>query len=68
MVLSPYYNDNDVVCQMRGFFDVEEQWNVDFTGALVNAKDYDEDHFEVLAGNRKFLVHKLHGTVTEVNA
>ena len=66
MVLSPYYNDDDVICQLRGFFDVEEQWNTDFVSALANVKDYDEEHYQLIAGNRKFLVHKIHGTVTEV--
>ena len=65
MALSEYYEDSDVIEQLRSFFDEGLQYNIDFNVALALIEDYDENLFIVKIRNRKFLIDKITGVVTE---
>ena len=66
MVLSLFYEDSDVVNQLRAFFSVDEQWEIDFWSLLALVTDYDEENDMLKIKDKTFLIHKIHGTVTEV--
>ena len=66
MALSPFFDDNDIVCQLRGFFELDEQWNIDFQGMLSQVVDVDAEYYELQINNRKFRIHKIVGNVIEV--
>ena len=65
MALSEYYDDADVINQLRGFFDEELRYNIDFNVALSLIEDYNEKLFIVKLRNRKFLIDKITGVVIE---
>lgn len=68
MSLSVYYEDDDVVCQLRSFFEEDEQWTVNFESELSHIMDFDDENYILKIKNRSFLIHKIHGAVTEVEA
>ena len=65
MALSEYYDDNSIISQLRSFFDVELQYDIDFNVALSMVEDYDEDTYIVEIKRRKFLIGKITGNVVE---
>ena len=66
MSLSVYYDDECVVNGLRAFFDVEEQWVIDFEGLLSQIEDVSDDFYELKIKDRKFRIHKITGDVEEV--
>ena len=66
MVLSEYYEDKTVISTLRSFFDVDEQYKIDFKMALASVEDYDNEYYKIKVKNRAFLVHKIHCGVMEV--
>ena len=66
MSLSEYYEDEDIITQLRSFFDLNEQWKIDFQSYLADIIDYDDDYYVVTIKNRTFKIHKILGLVTEV--
>ena len=65
MALSYYYEDSDVVNQLRGFFSMEEQWEIDFWSLLALVTSFDDENYMLKIKDKTFLIHKIHGTVTE---
>ena len=68
MSLSVYYEDKDIVNQLRGYFSIEEQWNIDFDAGLSQIKDYDDENYILKIKDRTFVIHKIHGSVMEVES
>ena len=68
MALSSFIDDDDVVSQLRSFFDPSEQWEIDFYSALSTVEDYDEDYLSVQVKDKSFLVHRVTGDVEEVDS
>ena len=66
MVLSLFYEDSDVVNQLRAFFSVDEQWEIDFWSLLALVTDYDDENFMLKIKDKTFKIHKVHGSVVEV--
>ena len=66
MTLSPYYLDKSIVNQLRSFFEVEEQWNIDFESMLSQVEDYDDEYYILKINTRVFKIHKVQGFVEEV--
>ena len=66
MALSSFFEDEDVVSQLRGFFDPEEQWEIDFFACLSLVEDFDEDYYSLKVKDKSFLVHRVTGDVLEV--
>ena len=66
MSLSPYFEDKDIVNQLRSFFEIDEQWTIDFWSLLSQVEDYDDESFLLKIKDRNFLIHKVHGSVVEV--
>lgn len=66
MVLSPYFDDKSIISTLRSFFDVEEQWKIDFKAAVALVEDYDDEKYVLRIKGRTFLIHKVHGGVEEV--
>ena len=66
MALSSFFEDEDVVSQLRGFFDPEEQWEIDFFACLSLVEDFDDENYSLKIKDKQFLIHKIHGGVTEV--
>lgn len=67
MSLSPYFSDDGVVNQLRGFFGFDEQWSIDFYSLLSQVEDLDEEHLQLKIKDRLFTIHKVLGFVDEVN-
>lgn len=68
MSISPYFEDASIVNQLRSFFDLDEQWNIDFDSALSQIEELDEDYFQVKVKGRLFTIHNVLGIVEEVDA
>lgn len=66
MSLSPFFEDSDIVCQLRSFFEEDEQWTIDFWRMLSQIEDVDQDYYQVKIKNRCFRIHKIIGNVIEV--
>ena len=66
MALSEYYEDSSVVNSLRSFFDLDEQWTIDFQSLLALVEDYDDETYSLKIKDREFHIHKIHGGVTEV--
>lgn len=66
MSLSEYYGDSSVVNALRSFFDLDEQWTTDFQSLLSQVEDYDDENYSLKIKDRQFLIHKIHGAVSEV--
>ena len=68
MSLSEYFEDEDVVNQLRSFYDEEEQWVIDFNACLSNVEEdlEDEDYLRLKIKNRVFRIHTVLGFVEEV--
>ena len=66
MTLSPYYLDKSIVNQLRSFFEMEEQWNIDFESLLSQVEDYDDEYYILKINTRVFKIHKVQGFVEEV--
>ena len=67
MALSEYYEDDDVVSQLRSFFDEDECWSIDFESLLSQIDDHDDESYSLKIKGRIFLIHKIHGAVIEVS-
>ncbi len=68
MSLSPYYEDSDIVNQLRSFFDMDEQWTIDFEAELSHIEDYDDENYSLKIKDKEFIIHKIHGSVSEVES
>lgn len=66
MALSPYFEDSDIISQLRCLFGVDEQWTIDFQSLLALVEDYDDENYSLKIKDRTFLIHKIHGAVSEV--
>ena len=68
MSLSEYFEDKSVVNSLRSFFDLDEQWTIDFQALLSQVEDYDDEYYSLKIKDKTFHIHKIHGGVTEVTA
>jgi len=66
MSLSLYYEDKDIINQLRGFFELDEQWVIDFEACLSQIEDVDDEYYELKIKDRIFRIHKIIGNVFEV--
>lgn len=66
MSLSEYYDDSSIVNALRSFFDLDAQWTTDFQSLLSQVEDYDDENYSLKIKDRTFLIHKIHGAVSEV--
>ena len=53
-MISDYYSDDELLAQLRSFFDVEEQNNIDFKSYLGQVEEIDNDTLQVKINNRVF--------------
>ena len=65
MALSVYFSDESVVNQLRSFFELEEQWTIDFGSLLSQVEDDDEEFYSLKIKGRCFFIHKVLGFVSE---
>ena len=65
-MISEYYNDDELLAQLRGFFDVEEQGSIDFKSYLGLVEEVDNTTFQVKIKDRIFQFDKELCGVTEV--
>ena len=63
MSLSSYFSDESVVNQLRSFFELEEQWEIDFMSLLSQVEDADDEHFSLKIKDKEFRIHKVLGIV-----
>ena len=66
MALSDYFTDNEVISQLRMFFELEEMFNIDFDACLSQVSDYDENYFCLNIKDKNFVIEKMTGIVEEV--
>ena len=64
-MISEFYSDEDIVSQLRSFFDETEREAIDFWNALSTVES-DGEFFTVMVKNRKFRFHGVIGDVEEV--
>lgn len=64
-MISEFYSDEDIVSQLRSFFDETEREEIDFWNALSTVSE-DDEYFTVMVKSRKFRFHCVIGDVEEV--
>ena len=64
-MISEFYSDEDIVSQLRSFFDETEREEIDFWNALSTVES-DGEFFTVMVKSRKFRFHSVIGDVEEV--
>ena len=64
-MISEFYSDEDIVSQLRSFFDETEREEIDFWNALSTVTE-DDEYFTVMVKSRKFRFHSVIGDVEEV--
>ena len=64
-MISEFYSDEDIVSQLRSFFDETEREEIDFWNALSTVVS-DGEFFTVMVKNRKFRFHCVIGDVEEI--
>ena len=65
-MISEYYSDDELLAQLRGFFDVEEQRSIDFKAHLGLIEEVDNTTFQVKIKDRTFQFDKELCGVEEV--
>ena len=65
-MISDYYEDEELISQLRMFFDDDEQEQIDFKASLNLLTDFDEEKWELKIKNRVFLIDKELCEVEEV--
>lgn len=65
MSFSDNFTDEDLCSQLRMQFDIDEQWDIDFTTVFQYIIDRGVDFYLEFRG-RKFSIDKLTGGVSEV--
>ena len=66
MSLSPYFEDSSIVNALRSFFEVDEQWTIDFQSLLSQVEDLDDEYYQLQIKDKLFHIHKMQGVVEEV--
>lgn len=61
-VVSPYFSDSTVISSLRKYYKKDEQYTVDFSYWLHNAKIV-KDGILIQIGSRKFLIEEYTGSV-----
>ena len=64
-MISEFYSDEDIVSQLRSFFDETEREEIDFWNALSTVTE-DEEYFIMMVKSRKFRFHSVIGDVEEI--
>ena len=64
-MISEFYSDEDIVSQLRSFFDETEREEIDFWNALSTVSE-DDEYFTVMVKSRRFRFHRVIGDVEEV--
>ena len=64
-MISEFYSDEDIVSQLRSFFDETEREEIDFWNALSTVTE-DDEYFTVMVKSGKFRFHCVIGDVEEV--
>ncbi len=65
-MISDFYSDDELLAELRSFFDVEEQNNINFKLYLGQVEEIDNDTLQVKINNRVFQFGKELCGVTEV--
>ena len=60
--VSKYVNDKTIISNLRGFYDAEEQYRINFRYWLHTAKQV-KDGIMIQVGSRRFLVDAFTGSV-----
>ena len=66
MALSDYFTDDEVISQLKMYFELEEMWNIDFNSCLSQVSEYNEGYFFLNIKNKNFVIEKITGMVEEV--
>ena len=66
MSLSIYFEDEDIIDQIRSYFDVEEQWTIDFESLLSQVEDASDEYYTLQIKDKLFKIYKSTGVVEEV--
>ena len=65
-MISEYYSDDELLAQLRSYFDVEEQGSIDFKSYLGLVEEVNTTTFQVKIKGRTFQFDKELCGVTEV--
>ena len=65
-MISDYYEDEELISQLRMFFDDDEQEQIDFKASLNLLTEFDEENWELKIKGRLFLINKELCEVEEV--
>lgn len=66
MALTEYCSEEDIINNLRGFFEPEEQFDTDFKMIINRLIDRGLDFYLVFRG-RKFSIDKITGAIVEVD-
>ena len=63
--VSDYFEDEDLINNLRTFFELEEMWKINFYALLTDIAELNDIYLQLKYKGRVFYIHKLTGDVTE---
>ena len=63
--VSDFYSDDDLIAELRTFFEEEEMWSINFKALLNQIQDYNDIYFTLEIKGRTFYIDKISCEVME---
>lgn len=64
-MISDYFTEEDLECELRTFFNEEEMWSINFKALFKQLEDYNDIYFILRIKNRTFFINKITCEVEE---
>ncbi len=63
--ISDFYTDEELISNLRPFFEDNEMWNINFQSLLKQIEEHNDIYFILRIKNRIFYIDKISGEVME---
>ena len=63
--ISDYYSDEDIIAELRTYFEYDEMWSINFQSLLKSIIDYNDIYYMLQIKNRTFYINKITCEVME---
>ena len=63
--VSDYFSDDDLICELRTYFDEKEMYTINFKSLLNSIEEYNDIYLTLKIKSKTFYINKINGEVTE---
>lgn len=63
--VSDYFSDEDLIAELRTFFDEKEMYTINFKALLNSIEEHNDIYLTLKIKNKTFYIDKISGDVTE---